>query len=443
MTVLYRRFLEREGAEDHRGDFYRSYVRRMKDAPHEVEAFLATAIAELDDIPQPRKSHLAFDYEVDPNATPPARVTIVHDDDEGFGTLAHYAATIGSVLYRSNLRWTSITSGREIDIVGGTTVRFVPASEAPQSSRGPVHTLDDLPDDEDELIKLFGGRRRVTEVAAPRLGWREKLAAQRPGSLIRSEPPPRPGGVSSDSQDSGDGIDVEVDDSAATLVAGMETDDSASPQAARSSSPAIASSPAVVPAPAAVAFDPRRSSPVGGVPLPSRFDARRSSPVGGQPAVTSAMVAAVTGAGSAAPFDPRRSSPMTGMASLSSTSPPRAVPRPVSEPAPPPASPGAASPALVPSYPPLGELSPSSAVTHLERSHAPARSRGRWIIVSVAFVAVAVIVIVSIFTGMSLGGPAPAGEGEESGSTTSIPTVAPASSPTTSQATTVLSQPLP
>lgn len=252
MIRLHRRFIERNDAEHRRGEFYRSYTRIMQEGPEEAAAFLGSAIAEIADIPSPPRSKLGFDFEIDPEAPPPpARIQIVHDDDETFSTLADRAARMGAALYRSNVKWTSITTGREIDIAGGTSVRFVPASEALAVARGPVYRLDDLPDDEGELIeRLFGARRRTPQVAAPRQGWREKLA-QRPGGAARSERPPGRAGAASDSQDSGD-IDVEIDDAAATLVAGFE------PDGAPIAPPRQPSTPPE-------RFDPRRSSPVTGI----------------------------------------------------------------------------------------------------------------------------------------------------------------------------------
>lgn len=183
INVLYDRFLKREGADDRRHDFYRAYVRTVQERPDEVEGFLAQAIAELADIQQPAKSKLGFDF-VQGETIPPARITILHDDDEQFFTIAHFAAFLGSILYRSDIKWTSITTGREIDIPGGTTIRFIPRSEAASDIEGTVVSLDDLPEDEDGLVsQLFGAKRRTAEVAARRQGWREKLAAQRAGSV--------------------------------------------------------------------------------------------------------------------------------------------------------------------------------------------------------------------------------------------------------------------
>ncbi len=231
-TTLYRRFLEREGAEDRRGDFYRSYVRTVRQSPAHVPDFLARAIAEHDDLPSPRKSSLNWDYAVD-GGDPPQQIAIVHDEPMDFGTLAHWASTLGALLYRSNIKWTTVSTGREMDIAGGTSIRFVPRSDVQAGMGGSTFELDDLPDDDDALAKLlFGAKRRGVAAPAPTQGWREAMAAQRG---VRSEPPPPP--------DQGISVDVEVDDAAATI-------------------------PVASPFDASRAFDPRRSSPVGGQSAP-------------------------------------------------------------------------------------------------------------------------------------------------------------------------------
>lgn len=269
---LHKRFIERDGAAEQRGDFYRTYVRIMSEQPELAQAFLDAAIAQIEDIPHPDKSRLGFDFEVDPDAhSLPPRIYIVHDDAEPFSTLAHVSAQIGSALYRSNVKWTSITTGREIDIPGGTSVRFLPESEA-LTVREPTYRIDDLPDDEGELLlRLFGAKRRVPKVAARRRGWREALA-ERPGTS-RSERPPSFGGATSDSQDSGD-IDVEIDDAAATLVVEPSHEEAPRTPRPKSVAPSPSSAPAsaempraeIVRAPSAAVHNVRSappSTPVG------------------------------------------------------------------------------------------------------------------------------------------------------------------------------------
>ncbi|MBK8253081.1 MAG: hypothetical protein IPK82_10470 [Polyangiaceae bacterium] len=401
ITVLYLRFLEREGAEDRRGDFYRAYVRTFSEEPERVESFLANAIDEITDLPKPRRSNLPFDYEADPDHPAPTQIAIVHDDDEQFGKLADCAATLAAALYRSNLKWTSITTGREIDIVGGSTVRFIARSEASNLGRAIVHDLDSLPSKEDELVKLlFHAKQRVEHAPAPRQGWREKRAAQRPA--LRSDPPPGLHPSSTDSGDSGDAVDVEIDDAAATLVAGFEADPNASPPPVGGSPPKSTQSPA---------FDPRKSSPskgmsAGRIPTPTglSFDARRSSPVGG---ISAAVLHGATSGSSN--FDARRSSPVNGVraAAVPTITPSAVEDRPVIQSTPPPRAP-------IPStHPP--PLSAPQAETHLEREPPVREKKGKWIVALVAIAALVVIVVVSVGAGMSIQ------EGPGTEGTTSLP----------------------
>lgn len=179
VTALHRHFLEREGAEDRRGDFYRSYVHTMREAPEEAAALLAASIQGFDDLPSPPKSTLGWDYVVDDSESP-RQIALVHDEPMEIGTVAHWASALAALLYRSNIKWTSVSTGREIDIAGGTTIRFVPRSAARAGLRCPTYELDDLPEDEAALAALlFGARPRGAATDVPPAGWREAREAQR------------------------------------------------------------------------------------------------------------------------------------------------------------------------------------------------------------------------------------------------------------------------
>lgn len=179
ISTFYRRFLH-EGPGDDTGDFYRSYVQVMREQPHAVEGFLRAYIREFDDLPQPPRSTFGGDF-VATEGVHPQRVTIVHAPNEPFTSIAHLAATLGSVLYRSNVKWTSISNGREIDIPGGVTVRLVPEGEVPRGAKGLVLRLDEVPADDAEIAQnLFGAHPRETGTVR-RVGWREQMAAKKGG----------------------------------------------------------------------------------------------------------------------------------------------------------------------------------------------------------------------------------------------------------------------
>ena len=166
-TAFYRRFLERDGARDRRGDFYREYVRTVEERPEDVEPFLSRSMAAMDDLPRPGPSGLSWDIEAD-EAAPARRVVIVHDDGERFERIARGAAALGAMLYRSNIKWTSISTGRALDIPGGTTVRFVPASEAASEEGAVTVHIDELPESDADLAEhLFGARLRADRPPAP------------------------------------------------------------------------------------------------------------------------------------------------------------------------------------------------------------------------------------------------------------------------------------
>ena len=172
-TAFRRHLLRPEGARDPHGDFYREYVRTLAERPRELDRFLARSVAAFDDLPRPERSRLSWDF-VAAEDTQARRVVIVHDDGEELSTVVARGAAICAVLYRSNIKWTSISTGRDLDIQGGTTVRFVPASEVVADERALVLGLEELPDDEDTLAeRLFGARRRGTGTRGARVGWRD------------------------------------------------------------------------------------------------------------------------------------------------------------------------------------------------------------------------------------------------------------------------------
>ncbi len=332
ISILYRRFLEKDAQEeDTTGGFYRSYFHMKRDQPEAVEAFLRDYVDHFDELPQPPRSHLGLEWEAS-EETVPKLVTIVHADDEPFGNIAHAAASLGALLYKSNIKWTTITTGRETEIPGGTWIRFVPASEAPREGRplsprearrtasqdirqlaardpkGLQVSINDLPNDEAALAHLmFGARAPGGDERAPRPQRPDMRGVPRsddgaatgshvspPVAHHSTRPPPGPSTPPGAPDPSSGDASLEVDfDEAATLQAPFEADPSAlGPTPGPAQFPAATAAAAQAPvggqvaaaaqAPVA-AFDPRRSSQTKGVP--SAFDPRRSSPTTGVAAV--------------------------------------------------------------------------------------------------------------------------------------------------------------
>jgi hypothetical protein len=170
---------ERESHEDMSGRLYRRYARAVRQHPGTVERLLRRYIDGFEALPQPGPSHLGWSFLADESALP-ERITIVHPDDEPFARIADVTARLGAMLYRSNIRWTTISSGREFDIPGGVSVRFVSASEATSDPVGLVVPIDDVPEDEATMAQtLFGARPRASIAPPARVGWRERDAAKK------------------------------------------------------------------------------------------------------------------------------------------------------------------------------------------------------------------------------------------------------------------------
>lgn len=178
---LHQRLLldERRSHKDTSGQLYRTYARAVRRHPGLVERLLRRYIDSFADLPQPGPSRLAWSFLADESALP-ERITIVHPDDEPFARIADTTARLGAMLYRSNIKWTTISSGREFDIPGGVSIRFVPAGEATSDTAGLVVPIDSIPEDEATMAQtLFGARPRASVSPPARVGWRERDAAQK------------------------------------------------------------------------------------------------------------------------------------------------------------------------------------------------------------------------------------------------------------------------
>jgi hypothetical protein len=134
---------------------YREYVRCLLEASHGVPEVLRTYLSGLSDLPQPPESSLSLRWLTN-GARQPDHVVIVHPDGAPFSAVAACASRIAGVLYQSDVRWTSITSGREREVENGVTIRLVArrdASHYPSDDR--VILLSDVPEDEAGIAKLL------------------------------------------------------------------------------------------------------------------------------------------------------------------------------------------------------------------------------------------------------------------------------------------------
>ncbi|WP_437488239.1 hypothetical protein WME75_08370 [Sorangium sp. So ce1014] len=187
-ATFYRHVMNATEVNSSAGMFYREYAGAVREAPERVAHVLERYVEEFGDLPYLRRSSATWDWVADEGALP-KRVVIVHKHDEPFGAIAHAAAKIAMVLYRSNIKWTSITSGREADIPGGVSVRFVRERDMTMEDRhGVLIRIEDLAEDEGEIARKVFGARPQGEPGdnKPQFGgWRERYAAQQAGGAAQ------------------------------------------------------------------------------------------------------------------------------------------------------------------------------------------------------------------------------------------------------------------
>lgn len=187
-ATFYRHVMNAGEADSSAGNFYRAYVRAVLESQERVTQVLEHYVEEFEDLPQIGRSELPWEWAADEGAQP-KRVVIVHGDDEPFGVIAHAASRIAAVLLRSNIKWTSITSGREADISGGVSVRFVSERDLGAEDRqGLVMRIEDVGEGEAQIARtVFGARAYGAEAERPKLvDWRERFAA-RPAAEVEAE----------------------------------------------------------------------------------------------------------------------------------------------------------------------------------------------------------------------------------------------------------------
>ncbi|MGK3996998.1 hypothetical protein [Sorangium sp. So ce1024] len=179
-VAFHRRMMSKGGPDSPASAFYRAYVRAVLERPERVSRVLARHVASFDDLPRLPRSDLSWAWVADPSAQP-RRVVIVHGDDEPFTAVAGVASRLAAVLFRSDIKWTSITTGREADIPGGLSVRLVAERDAPaEDSRGRLLRIKEVPEDEAEIARaVFGARPHGADPERLKpVGWRERYAAQ-------------------------------------------------------------------------------------------------------------------------------------------------------------------------------------------------------------------------------------------------------------------------
>ncbi|UQA62864.1 hypothetical protein [Polyangium aurulentum] len=172
--MFYDKLLSDEASQAQGMGWYHTYVRSAQN-PDALVPLLRSYVEDFDDLPVPRPSRLSFRWTVE-GTTPPKRVVIVYPDGASFEEIARCAARIAGVLVESDVRWTSISNGREADVPGGVSIRFVPAREAgPEEEGVPVLGIEEVPEDARVLAEsLFGAKEvRVSQVMQAHASWRQ------------------------------------------------------------------------------------------------------------------------------------------------------------------------------------------------------------------------------------------------------------------------------
>ncbi len=181
LTSFYSHLFGRSEDQSASALMYRNYVKLALSDAAAVLPLLQMYVREFDDLPKPGKSSMRGRW-LSNEAVQPKRVVIVHPDRIRFRHIARCASRIASMLYASNIRWSSVTNGREADLENGITVRLVSEAEAgAYTSNALVLGLTDVPAKEEQIAaKIFGAKPadRASQ-AAPALGWRARYEAER------------------------------------------------------------------------------------------------------------------------------------------------------------------------------------------------------------------------------------------------------------------------
>ncbi|HSN98546.1 MAG TPA: hypothetical protein VLS89_09610, partial [Candidatus Nanopelagicales bacterium] len=177
-TALHRPLTAHEGRRTPSA-FYHEYARAAEAHPDQVSAVLQGYLDEFHDLPELPPSTLS-PLPADGADTRPARIFLVHSDDEPFGNIARAASKLAALLYRSPLRWTAIVSGGAAHIPGGLSIELVTSLPTTLGPADRALRLDELPEDEESIaLEILGTPTRARH-APP---WR----APEPAVAVRQE----------------------------------------------------------------------------------------------------------------------------------------------------------------------------------------------------------------------------------------------------------------
>lgn len=188
---FYEQLLARPNSPSDGSRWYQSYVLHAQQFAVSTRADMHTYVQAFGDLPAPLQSDLGLRWTVE-GVTAPRRVVIVYPDGTPFGALAQQMARVAAVLVESDIRWTAVSTGRDQDLTGGTTVRFVPESDAAQEPADVVSMhIRQLPvEPRDIALLLFGAQEvRLSITNHLRVQWRLRSETPAPDVTQPMEPP--------------------------------------------------------------------------------------------------------------------------------------------------------------------------------------------------------------------------------------------------------------
>lgn len=169
-------------------EWYRSYVSAAGEPPEAIAQILARYVEGFADLPRPDPSTMSLAW-TNGGATQAGRIVFVHPDDAPFEALARTAARLAAVLYRSDVRWSAISSGREADLPHGLSIRFLAESAVgPGDPAAALHALAEIPEDDEAIARELFGARPVGRSRPSVMSWRERRLADGGDFCVGSDP---------------------------------------------------------------------------------------------------------------------------------------------------------------------------------------------------------------------------------------------------------------
>lgn len=190
---FYHHVLGGAGLDGKGTDFYKAFATRTFSSPV-TSGLLSHYINRFSDLPRPGFGSATHIWQADASLLP-RRVVIWHDHNAPFPIIARCAARIAAMLYRSDIRWTSITTGREADIPHGVSIRLLPRQAAqicgflPGEQGDRVMPMKDVPEREADIARqLFNATLVQRAPAGSPAFTKSKAAPDRMSSRAHSGP---------------------------------------------------------------------------------------------------------------------------------------------------------------------------------------------------------------------------------------------------------------